>query len=58
MREAKEAEVAEDEINETNATTTADKRSEVNDYKMPRRKTTRRKKGRRQSIPYTQDLDE
>ena len=53
-----EAEVAEDEINETNATTTADKRSEVNDYKMPRRKTTRRKKGRRQSIPYTQDLDE
>ena len=38
----------EDDVNETQAATTTDKRTEVNDYKMPRRKTTRRKKGRRQ----------
>ena len=61
LREADEAsEVAEDEINDTTGTmsTTTDKRTEVNDYKMPRRKTTRRKKGRPQSIPYSQDNDE
>ena len=59
--EADEAsEVAEDEVNETTGTmaTTTDKRTEVNDYKMPRRKTTRRKKGRSQPIPYSEDTDE
>ena len=50
LREAEEEDVAEDEINETVVSTTTDKRTEVNDYKMPRRKTTRRKKGRRQSM--------
>ena len=36
-----EAEEVEDDINELN-----DKRCEMKDYKMPRRKTTRRKKKR------------
>ena len=58
LREVEEEDVPEDEINETQmATTTTDKRTEVNDYKMPRRKTTRRKKGRRQSMA-AQDCNE
>ena len=58
LREVEEEDVPEDEVNETQmATSTTDKRTEVNDYKMPRRKTTRRKKGRRQSMA-TQDCNE
>jgi hypothetical protein len=48
LREVEDEDVPEDDVNETQAATTTDKRTEVNDYKMPRRKTTRRKKGRRQ----------
>ena len=55
LREVEEEDVPEDEITDTQMTTTTDKRTEVNDYKMPRRKTTRRKKGRRQSEAATQD---
>ena len=56
LREVEEEDIVEDEVNDTTNTTT-DKRTEVNDYKMPRRKTTRRKKGRRQSLA-TQDCTE
>ena len=57
LRDADEgSEVAEDDINEP--ITTTDKRTEVNDYKMPRRKTTRRKKGGRRQSAMLQDCDE
>ena len=49
LKEAEDDDVPEDEANEA-VSMTKDKRTEVIDYKMPRRKTTRRKKGRKQSI--------